>query len=289
MGTGLTLALAIAILLGTIYPLFLENQEGNPSTLLSWILLVVGCILMMVGIYGLGVANAKQKEGRRKAKAGASYELAAGSAPKDAPKNAPNDEEIGSATATSTVAEDTTFTTLPMLTPNQQFLLCLLAGVLSSCMQWVFLVGEETITVSKSLGLPGFAETGAVWFVAFLVSGALNCTIAAVIMARNGTFSRFGNPLSDKEEGRRFFCSFCSGLVWASHVYLYSGSAELIGPVVAFPLVMISTMLCSQFWGVGLKEWTIGEPGWSTNRNAFAGLVVAIIIFAVVGVLEQKK
>jgi len=31
MGTGLTLALSMAILLGTIYPLFMRDVDGNPD------------------------------------------------------------------------------------------------------------------------------------------------------------------------------------------------------------------------------------------------------------------
>lgn len=162
------------------------------------------------------------------------------------------------------------------------------AGFGSSFMQWVFLCGENTTDATKLLAnIPSFAESAPIWFLAFLVSGAFNMILAAIIMKKNNTFNRLDPSIPGN--GKRYFCSLMSGLVWSSHVYIYGISANLVGPVVAFPLVMISTMCMSQFWGVGLGEWTRGEPGWAVNVKSFCMLCIAIVLFSVAGALDEER
>ena len=120
-----------------------------------------------------------------------------------------------------------------------------------------------------------------------MVSGVVNTAISVFMLVRNGTYSKFSNPFFDSREVIRICCSLASGLIWSSHVYLYSLSAVLVGPVVAFPIVMISTMLCGQIWGVCLGEWILGEAGWKINKISIIVLVAAIVIFAVSGVIDK--
>ena len=156
---GLTLALSIAILLGTIYPLFLGDEvDGNPSSLLGWVLVIFGCVLMMGGILGLGHANAKQKEGRERKRdkgSGSRYELTSSTATSssaDIEDGGRGEEVVETRKTTTTTTTTTTMTTTTStLTANQQFILCAAAGVFSSFMQWVFLAGEDTIKFTEEL------------------------------------------------------------------------------------------------------------------------------------------
>lgn len=74
---------------------------------------------------------------------------------------------------------------------------------------------------------------------------------------------------------------------FVGHIHLY-GIAQFLfgglGPVIAWPLLMSSTVLGGQLWGVLMKEW-VGVPVQAVRINiaSISLLVMAVTIIAIAG------
>ncbi|CAN0534242.1 unnamed protein product [Ectocarpus sp. 8 AP-2014] len=76
-------------------------------------------------------------------------------------------------------------------------------------------------------------------------------------------------------------------LFFVGHIHFYGQSQHLfgdLGPVIAWPLIMSSTVLSGQIWSVFMKEWAGVPPlAMKVNVASICLLVAAVSIIAVAG------
>lgn len=76
-------------------------------------------------------------------------------------------------------------------------------------------------------------------------------------------------------------------LFFVGHIHMYGFAQYLfggLGPVIAWPLLMSSTVLGGQLWGVFMKEW-VGVPHKAVRVNiaSISLLVTAVTVIAIAG------
>jgi len=173
------------------------------------------------------------------------------------------------------------------LTAAQSVALCLTAGLVASTLQLAFVLGGSIASAAESIGVspilsagerargPAPAEVwrsltrvrcaGVIWLPAFCISGLVNVLYAAWLLTRNETWSCFS--FSRVGEPHRWALSFMSAVFFCGHIHLYGTASTLLGtlgPVIAWPVLMCCTMVCTPPVAQGV----------SSGRAALAGVTV---------------
>jgi hypothetical protein len=156
------------------------------------------------------------------------------------------------------------------LTAARSVALCLTAGLVASTLQLAFVLGGSIASAAESIGVspilsageserargPAPAEVwrsltrvrcaGVIWLPAFCISGLVNVLYAAWLLTRNETWSCFS--FSCVGEPHRWALSLMSAVFFCGHIHLYGTASTLLGtlgPVIAWPVLMCCTMVCT--------------------------------------------
>eukprot|EP00903_Cladosiphon_okamuranus_P017561 g16175.t1 len=164
---------------------------------------------------------------------------------------------------------------------------CVAGAVMSSMLQFSFVYGDPLVThAEEEEGVSGAAAPLVVWLLAFSLASVWNVVYAMYLLFRNDTWGRY-EWKGWTELFRKFRKITMMAVLFVGHIHFYGQSQYLfgdLGPVVAWPLIMSSTVLSGQLWGVFMKEW-VGVPRLALKANVLSIclLVIAVTVIAVAG------
>ncbi|CAM9150746.1 unnamed protein product [Scytosiphon promiscuus] len=164
---------------------------------------------------------------------------------------------------------------------------CVTGAVMSSMLQFSFVYGDPLITYAEEeAGVAGAAAPLVVWLLAFSLAAVWNVAYAVYLLCTNKTWGRYV-WLGWADLIRKFRKITVMSVFFVGHIHFYGQSQHLfgdLGPVVAWPLIMSSTVLGGQIWSVFMKEW-VGVPrlAMKVNIASICLLVTAVTIIAIAG------
>jgi L-rhamnose-H+ transport protein len=136
-------------------------------------------------------------------------------------------------------------------------LICLLAGIGSSCMSLALNQSAPILEAAQSFGAPETASLNAVWPV--LLGGGMTVNVAYCVLL----FIRRGNIACFKESvaGNGIWV-LVMAVLWSGSNLVYGFGARGLGPlglVVGWPIFMALIVLSANAWGVLKGEWRSRE------------------------------
>ncbi|CAM9163497.1 unnamed protein product [Pylaiella littoralis] len=164
---------------------------------------------------------------------------------------------------------------------------CILGAVMSSMLQFSFVYGDPLITYAEEEAeVPGAAAPLVVWLLAFSLASIGNVGYAMYLLQTNKTWSRYA-WVGWADLLGKFRKVTVMSVFFVGHIHFYGLSQHLfgdLGPVVAWPLIMSSTVLSGQMWSIFMKEW-VGVPrlAMQVNIASIVTLVTAVTIIAIAG------
>ena len=247
LGIALNFAIAIGLstALGSLVPLVALHSEMIFTT--KGMVIILGVALMLVGIVLCAVA------GRHKEKAMQS--------------SAQNQQE-GAGKRMSFKAG---------------LIICILAGVGSSLINFGLAFGAPLISRAAQLGVSPRSQTNVIWaplVTASLVPYLIYC---AYLWKKNKTAGLFFHPGT----AINWVLGAMMGVLWFGSTVIYgAATAELagLGPILGWPLFMSSIIITSNVWGFVTGEWkTAGKKALTTMLTGILFLILGFVTLAVSG------
>jgi L-rhamnose-H+ transport protein len=156
------------------------------------------------------------------------------------------------------------------------FLVCLASGVLNAMLNLAFVFGSPIAEVAKTyLGQTGvsFRANNAIWSLALLGAFITNLLYCGMLLLRKGSWKKYSQPGT----GIYWFWTFLMGTIWMSGVALYGAGASSLGKLgatVAWIILMATTVLVGNVWGILSGEWK-GTPKKARQRMV-QGLILLV-------------
>lgn len=147
------------------------------------------------------------------------------------------------------------------------FLVCLASGMLNAMLNLAFVFGSPIAEAAKTyLGDGGgsFRANNAIWFLALSGAFITNLLYCGMLLLRKGSWKKYGRSGT----GIYWFWTFLMGTIWMSGVALYGAGASSLGKLgatVAWIILMATTVLVGNVWGILSGEWK-GAPKKARQR-----------------------
>jgi len=154
---------------------------------------------------------------------------------------------------------------------------CIAAGLLSALVNFALIFGDPIAQAAKSRGVPDAASTNAIWAIVFAANYLVNVVYCVYLMRRRETFGKF----SIQATGHYWLLAVAMGLLWAGGIVIYGLGAVMegsYGPVFAFPMMLIVSILTANMVGVFLGEWR----GAAKSAKHTMQLGVSVMMIAIV-------
>ncbi len=159
-------------------------------------------------------------------------------------------------------------------------LLATIAGLFSAGQNLTFAMTSNVQQLALASGTSSLAAAIIIWPVFLLCSFVPYGGFMLYLHGKNNSLQIYTKPQSWRYIG----ITLLMGLLWYGSLILYSKSSLLIGkfgPVVAWPLFMVSIILTSNCWGWRHKEWAECRPAIKYKALlAILALIIAVIILA---------
>jgi L-rhamnose-H+ transport protein len=166
-------------------------------------------------------------------------------------------------------------------------LYCILAGILSSLVNFGLIFGTEIAGLAVSKGASPSEANNAVWALVFTANFLVNIIYCLSLLKRNRTFSNF----SRKGTGRYWGWVLFMGLLWPGGIVIYGMGATRIGQLGAylgFPIMLIVCILTGNVLGLLSGEWKgVARRPRRTMTVGVAILVLAILILGLSGKMSS--
>ena len=133
-------------------------------------------------------------------------------------------------------------------------LYCVAAGLLSPLVNFALIFGAPVAQAAIAHGVPPAAANNAIWAIVFATSYLLNVAYCVYLGLKRGSFRKFALPAT----GYYWLLAIAMGLLWAGGIVIYGLGASrqgIYGPVYAFPVMLIVSILTGNLTGVLLGEW----------------------------------
>ena len=156
---------------------------------------------------------------------------------------------------------------------------CLAAGLLSALVNFALIFGAPLAQTAIVWGAAPAAANNAIWAIVFVTNFVVNVGYCAYLVRKRGNFRKFA--LSST--GYYWLLAVAMGLLWAGGIVVYGLGASMqghYGPVFAFPVMLIVSILTGNLTGVLLGEWR-GVTGRAKRTMGFG----VVIMFAAIIVL----
>jgi L-rhamnose-proton symport protein (RhaT) len=159
-------------------------------------------------------------------------------------------------------------------------LYCILAGILSSLVNFGLIFGTGIAGLAVSKGASPSEANNAVWALVFTANFLVNIVYCLSLLKRNRTFSNF----SRKATGRYWAWVLFMGLLWPGGIVIYGMGATRIGQMGAylgFPIMLIVCILTGNVLGLLSGEWkgVAGRP----RRIMTAGVAILVLAIVILG------
>jgi L-rhamnose-H+ transport protein len=159
-------------------------------------------------------------------------------------------------------------------------LYCVAAGLLSPLVNFALIFGAPVAQAATARGVPPASANNAIWAIVFATSYLLNVAYCVYLGLRRGSFKKFALPTT----GYYWLLASAMGLLWAGGIVIYGIGASrqgIYGPVYAFPVMLIISILTGNLTGVLLGEWS-GVIA-RAKRTMQAGVVIMIASITILG------
>jgi L-rhamnose-H+ transport protein len=159
-------------------------------------------------------------------------------------------------------------------------LYCVAAGLLSALVNFALIFGAPVAQAAIARGVPQAAANNAIWAIVFATNYLLNLAYCAYLGLKRGTFRKFTLP----DTGYYWLLAVAMGLLWAGGIVVYGLGASTqgaYGPVFAFPVMLIVSILTGNLTGVLLGEWRGAKT--RAKRTMQFGVVIMIASIIILG------
>ena len=154
---------------------------------------------------------------------------------------------------------------------------CILAGLLSSLLNFGFIYGSSLSEASIRLGTNTANSQNALLALVFTSNFLVNIGFCTYLLIKNKTFKLF----IEKETGRYWIMAIFMGLFWTGGIIIYGMGTTMIGGLGAylgFPLLMVVSIITANVFGVLTGEW----KGVSTRSKRTMGLGILVLVLAII-------
>ncbi len=157
---------------------------------------------------------------------------------------------------------------------------CVLAGLLSSLVNFGFIYGSALSEASIKMGARAVYSENAVLALVFTSNFLVNIGFCLYLLMKNRTFHRFG----EKGTGKYWIMAAVMGLLWTGGIIIYGMGITLIGDLGAylgFPVLMVVSIITGSIFGVLTGEWK--GVSVKPRRTMILGIVVLSVAIIVLG------
>ncbi len=159
-------------------------------------------------------------------------------------------------------------------------LYCLAAGLLSALVNFALIFGAPLAQAAMARGAAPAAANNATWAIVFVTNYVLNLAYCVYLGRTRGTLKKFRLPST----GYYWLLAVAMGLLWAGGIVIYGLGASMggaYGPVFAFPVMLIVSILTGNLTGVLLGEWKRATT--QAKRTMQLGVVIMVVAILVLG------
>jgi len=160
---------------------------------------------------------------------------------------------------------------------SKGLIFCILAGLLSSLVNFGFVFGSALSEASITSGADSIHSQNALLALVFTTNFLVNIGYCVFLLIKNKTFSRFAQSGTCKY----WFMVAVMGLIWSGGIVIYGMGTTLIGDLGAylgFPVLMVVSIITGTVFGALTGEW----KGVSTKPKRLMGLGTVILVAAIV-------
>ena len=154
---------------------------------------------------------------------------------------------------------------------------CILAGLLSSLVNFGFIYGTSLAEASVRMGANPANAGNAILALVFTSNFLVNLGFCIYLLAKNKTFSRFAT----KGTGGYWIMALVMGILWSGGIVIYGMGTTMIGDLGAylgFPVLMVVAIVTGNIFGVLTGEW----KGVSSGPKKIMGLGIIVLVIAIV-------
>lgn len=243
MALGMAIALGLTAAFGTLIPPAFYGQLPSMMALLSGQVIILGVVLCLVGIGITGWAGILK------------------------------DKEIQDDQKKASVKE---------FNLKKGLLVALISGLMNACFAFGIAAGKPVAEISVSLGANSVHQNNAVFVLILLGGLGVNGFYCIWMMIKNKSTS--GIPyMSRKLIMHNLLFSGLAGTIWFLQFFFYGMGESMMGKYgfAAWSILMSSTIVFSNLWGLYFKEWKGVER--KTMFIVIFGLLILVISTGVIG------
>jgi L-rhamnose-H+ transport protein len=154
------------------------------------------------------------------------------------------------------------------------------AGIFSAGQNFTFASTASMQTLALHLGVSSLAAANVIWPMFLLFASIPYIAYMLYLHKKEQSFQVY----QWRTSVRYIPIAFVMGLFWYGSLILYSLGSHYIGklgPVIGWPLFMVTIILTSNFWGWRHGEWTaVGRKIFRQFKWGIGLLVIAVVVLA---------
>eukprot|EP00934_Nitzschia_sp_Nitz4_P004882 Nitzschia sp. Nitz4//scaffold7_size249615//244926//246176//NITZ4_001222-RA/size249615-processed-gene-0.217-mRNA-1//-1//CDS//3329558577//4872//frame0 len=294
VGLGTNLSMGVIMVLGTLLPLCLDKTIATPAGGVVLAGLAICCFGLVFAIRSLQIRDSEEEQVLRR-RTFHNTTVSLSFRQKDDPKAtdvvaAQPDTISSDPKGPNSLPTEPSDLKLDNATPPEGYStlfkigICFIAGIFATQLQFAFVFGDDMIAAAESEEGPGSTPSSGTSAVVWLFAITLGAPASII-------YGIYTNP-SDVPLRRLWTCPWYRHLLifattsvpWVSHIHLYGYCTTLLpddmGPSVAWPCLMMMTVVTGILWSMGLGEWE--QVSWAARRRLYNGLALVSLGIAVI-------
>ena len=235
---GLALIFGIVSIGGSVIPLAMNHPEAFLE--LPGLVLVLGMLVMIAGLVisaKAGLLKERDQQIETKAKSGGN----------------------------------------PKSTFRIGLIFCILAGLLSSLVNFGFIYGTSLSEASVRMGANPAHAGNAILALVFTANFLVNMGFCVYLLIKNKTFKLF----TLKGTGNYWIMAIFMGMLWTGGIVIYGIGTTMIGDLGAylgFPVLMVVAIITGNIFGLMTGEW----KGVSSRPKRLMGIGIIVLVMAII-------
>ena len=154
---------------------------------------------------------------------------------------------------------------------------CVLAGLLSSLVNFGFIFGTSLSEAAISLGANPANGGNAILALVFTSNFVVNLVFCIYLLIKNKTFVQF----TAKGTGKYWLMTMAMGILWTGGIVIYGMGTTMIGTLGAylgFPVLMVVAIITGNIFGAVTGEW----KGVSSEPKKLMVLGISVLVIAII-------
>ena len=176
------------------------------------------------------------------------------------------------------------------LSPKKSFAMgltiCVLSGVFSAMLNFVYAFGGRIADVAVRLGSTREDALNALWLIALPAGGAINVLYCIYLIAKHKSVQQLFRSVAFSD----VFCALLIGILWTGSVVIYGWGANrlgLLGPSLGWSMWNAITIVVTVVCGLLTHEWRgVGRRPLTLLLSGVALLILAAAVLGVGGAGE---